>query len=106
MRLSESVCSAHVFVLCILIVCLLLYLYTQGLSQQHEKLTALLEQMVFSLCPGSLKISHLIKAVIKQDNLGLLVPGALSDQHISWVRVTVNKAVDEDHFTVHFTQFL
>ncbi len=92
--------------MCILTVCLLLYLFTQGLSQQHEKWAAILEQMAFSLCVGSLEISHLIKAVIEQHNLSLLAPGTLSDQHVAGVRVTVNKTVDEDHFTVHLTQVL
>lgn len=62
--------------------------------------------MVFSLCVGSLEISHLIKAMIEEDNLGLLAAGTLSDQHVARVRVAVNEAVDEDHFTVHLTQVL
>jgi len=62
--------------------------------------------VVFSLCVGSLEISHLIKAMIKQNNLSLLAFGTLSDQNVAWVRVTVNKAMDEDHLTVHLTQVL
>lgn len=60
--------------------------------------------MGISLCVGSLENSHLIKAMIEQDNLGLLSVGTLVDQHVAWVWVTVNKAVDENHFTVHLTQ--
>lgn len=50
---NKSVCLpvkcvlTSMFFMCILTVCLLLYLFTQGLSQQHEKWTAILEQMVF-----------------------------------------------------------
>lgn len=86
--------------MCILAV----YPLTQGLSQQHEKWTAILEQMAFSFCTGKIEISHLIQAVIKQNNLVLFGLRTLSDQHIAWVGVTVNKAVDKDHFTVHLAQ--
>lgn len=82
------------------------YLLTKGLKQHHEKWTALLEQIIFSSCMGSLEISHLIKAMVKEDNLGLLAPGTLSDQHVTRVWVAVNKAMDKDHFTVHLTQVL
>lgn len=106
MSACESVCGVRGFFMCILTVCLLHYLFTLGLSQQHEKWTAILEQMVFSSCVGSLEISHLIQAVIEQDNLGLLALGTFSDQHVARVWVTVNEAMDEDHFTVDLTQVL
>lgn len=84
----------------------LLYLFIYAFKQQHEKWTAILEQIVFSLCKGSLESSHLIKAMIEEDNLGLLAVGTLSNQHIAWVWVTVDKAMYKDHFTVHLTQVL
>lgn len=62
--------------------------------------------MVFSSCMGSLENSHLIKSMIKEDNLVLLAAGTLSDQHVTRVWVAVNKAMDKDHFTVHLTQVL
>lgn len=78
----------------------------KAFKEQHEKWTAILEQMVFSLCVGSLEISHLIKAMIEEDNLGLLAVETLSNQHVAWVRVTMDKAMYKDHFTVHLTQVL
>lgn len=84
---------------------MLLYPCTQGLSQQHEK-DCHMVHMVFSFYAGSLEISHLIKAVIKKDDLSLIALGTLSNQHVAWVRVTMNKAMDKDHFTVHLTQVL
>ena len=50
--------------------------------------------------------SHLIQAVIEQNDLRLLAARTLSDQHVPRVRVAVDEAVDKDHFTVHFTQIL
>lgn len=89
---------------CMLTVCLLLCLYTQGLGWQHEKWKTILAAAVLPWCPGGLEISHLIEAVIEQDDLRPLAPGTLSDQHVARVWVTVNEAVDEDHLAVHLPQ--
>lgn len=46
-KVCVEVCAASIFY--VHLDCLLLYLFTQGPSQKHEKWTAILEQMVFSL---------------------------------------------------------
>lgn len=53
-----------------------------------------------------MEISHLIQAVIEEDDLRLLALGTFSDQHVAWVGVAVDKAVDEDHLAVEFAQIL
>lgn len=52
------------------------------------------------------RFPHLIQAVIEQKDLRLLAPGTLSDQHVAWVGVAVDEAVDEDHLAVHFAEVL
>lgn len=88
--------------MCVLLVCLLLHQFAQGLSRQHEKWTAILQQIVF--CCG--RFPHLIQAVIEEKDLRLMAPGTLSNQHVAWVWVAVDEAMDEDHFAEHFTEIL
>lgn len=68
--------------------------------------SVILKQMDFCFWASSWLISHLIKTMIEEDNLSLLALGTSMNQHIAWVRITVDKPMDEDHFTVHFTQVL
>lgn len=48
--------------------------------------------------------THLVEPVVQEDNVGLARGWALLHQHIAWVRVAVDKAIHEDHFTVEFPQ--
>lgn len=49
---------------------------------------------------------HLIKAMIEENNLALLALGALLDQDVARMGVTMNEPMDEDHFTVQLSQVL
>lgn len=102
--LPVTVCVASIF-MCILTAFAALPIYSR-LQPAAWKMDCNIRKIVFYWCAGSLEISHLIKAMIEQDDLGLPALGTLSDQHIARVWVTVNKAVHKDHFTVQLTQVL
>lgn len=55
---------------------------------------------------GCLEISHLIKAVIEENNLALLAVGTSLDQDVARMGVTMNKSMDKDHLTVQLSQVL
>jgi hypothetical protein len=45
---------------------------------------------------------YLIQAMIKQYNLGTSF--CFSDKQVAWMWITMNIALDEYHFTVHFSK--
>lgn len=49
-------------------------------------------------------VTYLVEPMVQEDDVGLARGWALLHQHIAWVRVTVDKAIHKDHFTVEFPQ--